>query len=160
MLSGHGDSAPLSVAKERGKGISKAVLFIAAGIAVAILFIFSHRSPMKSSNQYLQDSAVNNSVGVASRLKQKNQGAVLQPFLELQKITPFGRSLEIVGRVEAGSRLAINNESVEVSGDGSFKHFTELFPASIDRVRLVLKATNLAGRTRTLTAHHDFRGNQ
>jgi len=84
----------------------------------------------------------------------------MRPFLELQKITPFGRSLELIGRVEAGSRLVINDEFVEVSGDGSFKHFTKLFSASSDRVRLVLKATDLAGRTQTLMAYHDFEASQ
>ena len=133
-----------------------------AGIAVAISLFFSQRLILKSSNQYIQDSAVNNSGGLFQTKPQheKNKGAETRPFLELKKITPFGRSLEIIGRVEAGSKLVVDNEPVEVSGDGSFKHFTQLFPASIDRAGLVLKATDLAGRTRTLTAYHDFRSSQ
>ncbi len=49
------------------------------------------------------------------------------PFIRLDRIVPFGRSLELVGNVEAGSRLSVNNESVDVTGDGSFKHFTNPF---------------------------------
>ncbi len=133
-----------------------------AAIAVAISLFFSQRLIVKSPNQYIPDSAVNNSAGLfqARPQHEKNKGAETRPFLELGKITPFGRSLEIIGRVEAGSKLVVDNEPVEVAGDGSFKHFTQLFPASIDRVGLVLKATDLAGRTRTLTAYHDFRSSQ
>jgi hypothetical protein len=162
MLSGHGDSAPLSAAQARGKRISRAAIFILLGIAVAIFLIFSYRLLFTSSNQYIPDSAVENSGGLfqARTQNEKNQGADMRPFLELQKIIPFGRSLELVGRVEAGSKLVVNNEFIEVTGDGSFKHFTKLFPASSDRVRLVLKATDLAGRTQTLTAYHDFKTSQ
>ncbi len=79
-----------------------------------------------------------------------------RPFFELQQVVPFGRSLELIGNVEPGSRLAINDEAVEVEGDGSFKHFTKQFSASIRVVRLVMKTTDLAGRTRVLTATYDF----
>jgi hypothetical protein len=79
------------------------------------------------------------------------------PFIELQQIIPFGRSLELVGRVEAGSRLAVNDEMAEVSGEGLFKHFTKPYPASAQFVRLTLRVTDLAGRTRIYTATHDFR---
>jgi hypothetical protein len=158
MLSGNSDSALLSPAKARGKRIAKPAILILAGIAAAIFLIFSRCEVLKSSNQYIPDWADENSGRpFQERLQpENNQGAEMRPFLQLQKITPFGRSLELVGRVEAGSRLAVDNESVEVSGDGSFKHFTKLFPASSDRIRLELKATDLAGRTRTLTAYHDF----
>jgi hypothetical protein len=79
------------------------------------------------------------------------------PYIKLERIIPFGRTLELVGRVEAGSRLVVNDEIVEVAGDGLFKHFTNPFPPSIPKVVIVMKATDLAGRTRYLTATHDFR---
>ncbi len=76
--------------------------------------------------------------------------------IELQQVVPFGRSLELIGRVEAGSRLAVNNEIVEVAGDGTFRYFTSPFPVSARFVHLDLKVTDLAGRTRIWTATHDF----
>jgi len=79
-----------------------------------------------------------------------------RPMIELEQIIPFGRSLELIGRVEAGSNLVINNEFVEVAGDGFFKHFTGPFPASATKVQLTLKVTDLAGRTCTWTAYPDF----
>ena len=78
------------------------------------------------------------------------------PFIRLQRIVPFGRSLELVGHVEAGTRLSVNNESVDVTGDGSFKHFTNPFSASVERANLVMKVTDLAGHTRVVAAVHDF----
>jgi hypothetical protein len=79
-----------------------------------------------------------------------------RPFIKLDRIIPFGRSLELIGSVEAGSRLTVNSEAVEVEGDGSFKHFTNPFPVSAQRVRLVMKVSDLAGRVRIVTATHDF----
>ena len=79
------------------------------------------------------------------------------PFIELQQIIPFGKCLELIGRVETGSSLLVNDEIVEVSGEGKFKHFTRPFPASAEVVRLILKVSDLAGRSRTYTATHDFR---
>lgn len=81
----------------------------------------------------------------------------LIPSLRLERIVPFGRSLELVGHVEPGSRLTVNDEKVVVEGDGAFKHFTNPFPGTAETVEIVLKATNLAGRTSTLTAKHHFR---
>ncbi len=78
------------------------------------------------------------------------------PSLELNRIVPFGKSLELVGRVDAGSRLSVNGEIVDVSGDGSFKHFMDPFPASTKKADLVLKVTNLAGRTHVLKTFYDF----
>jgi hypothetical protein len=78
------------------------------------------------------------------------------PFIRLDRIVPFGRSLELMGNVEAGSRLSVNNESVDVTGDGSFKHFTNPFPVSVGKANLVMKVTDLAGRTRVVAAIHDF----
>lgn len=73
-----------------------------------------------------------------------------EPTLELDRIVPFGRSLELVGRVDPGNRLLVNNEAVRVESDGSFKHFTKPFATS-GTVQLVLKTTDLAGRVRTIT---------
>jgi len=78
------------------------------------------------------------------------------PFIRLDRIIPFGRSLELVGKVEAGSRLSVNNEIVDVSGDGSFKHFTNPFPVPGQKANLLMKVTDLAGRTRVAAAVHDF----
>ena len=78
------------------------------------------------------------------------------PFIRLDRIVPFGRSLELVGNVEAGSRLSVNNESVDVTGDGSFKHFTNPFSASVGKANLMMRVTDLAGRTRVIAAVHDF----
>jgi hypothetical protein len=77
-------------------------------------------------------------------------------FIKLDRIIPFGRSLELVGTVEAGSRLVVNNEIVDVAGDGSFKHFTNPFPISAQKVHLVMKVKDLAGRTRVVTTTYDF----
>jgi hypothetical protein len=79
------------------------------------------------------------------------------PSLELHRIVPFGRSLELIGKVDAGSRLTVNDKIVDVYGDGSFKHFMDPFPASTKKAELVLKVTNLAGRSRILKATYDFR---
>jgi hypothetical protein len=78
------------------------------------------------------------------------------PFIEIQQIIPFGRSLELIGRVETGSSLRVNNEFVDVTGDGSFRHFTRPFPASAHQVNLKLRVTNLAGRSRIWTTSYNF----
>jgi hypothetical protein len=77
-------------------------------------------------------------------------------FIRLDRIIPFGRSLELIGRVEAGSRLTVNNETVDVTGDGNFKHFTNPFPVSAQKVRLIMKVADLGGRIRIVTTTHDF----
>ena len=91
-------------------------------------------------------------VDAFNRARAKESG----PFIRLDQIIPFGRSLELIGRVEAGSRLSVNNEIVEIGGDGSFKHFTNPFPASIQTVNLLMKVTDLSGRTSVVSATHDF----
>jgi hypothetical protein len=73
-----------------------------------------------------------------------------EPTLELDRIIPFGRTLELVGRVDPGNKLSVNNEVVQVESDGSFKHFTKPFATS-GTIQLVLKTTDLAGRVRTIT---------
>jgi hypothetical protein len=79
-----------------------------------------------------------------------------RPSLLLQRIVPYGKSLELVGSIDAGSTLTVNDESVEVEGDGLFKHFTKLFPVTAGEVQLVLKATDLAGRINVITVTYDF----
>jgi hypothetical protein len=76
--------------------------------------------------------------------------------IQLQKIVAYGRTLELIGRTDPGSTLRINDEPVEVSGNGSFKHFTRAFPASTRTAHLVLKSTDLSGKVCILKAKHDF----
>jgi hypothetical protein len=84
-------------------------------------------------------------------------GKITRPSLKLQRIVPFGKSLELIGHVEPGSSLFVNSEQVEVEGDGFFKHFTKPFPTAAGEVRLVMKVTDLAGRTNIVTTTYDFR---
>ncbi|MBN2339753.1 MAG: hypothetical protein JXP48_14600 [Acidobacteria bacterium] len=95
--------------------------------------------------------------GGGRRSLDRAEAGGLIPSLRLERIVPFGQSLELVGHVEPGSRLTVNGEKVVVEGDGAFKHFTNPFPKTAETVEIVLKATNLAGRTSTLTAEHHFR---
>jgi hypothetical protein len=96
------------------------------------------------------------SEAVKSEPSGSSETAGSQSFLQLQRIVAFGRYLELVGRVEPGTNLTVNEERVEVAGDGTFKHFTTPFPASVHKARLVLKGKDLAGRTRILTADYVF----
>jgi hypothetical protein len=80
----------------------------------------------------------------------RRSGSGDEPMLEVREIVPFGLTLEIVGSVDPGTSLMANGEKVEVSGDGGFKHFTRPFPRA-GTVQVVLKATDLAGRTRVVT---------
>jgi hypothetical protein len=159
MSSGYSNSAPHPTTIRRGGRILKAGFWALLGIsATGVLFYKScQRLAVIPVDQFSRSSKVERAGNFSSdKFKSKEKPATeAQPHLELQKIIPFGRSLEIIGRVEAGSRLAVNNETVEVSGDGSFKHFTKPFTSG-NRIRLEIKATDLAGRTRILTAFHDF----
>jgi hypothetical protein len=100
--------------------------------------------------------AVNSDSGLEGVIPSKAEAGDLLPSIELRRIIPFGRSLELVGYVEAGSKLVVNGEGVEISGDGSFKHFTNPFPATARKVNLIMKVTDLAGKTRTLSTTYDF----
>jgi hypothetical protein len=84
----------------------------------------------------------------------RNDGS--RPFLELKQVIPYGRSLELIGRIEPGDCLVINEDIVEVAGDGSFKHFTDPFPGSETLAQLHMKVTDLAGRSWYWTATYDF----
>lgn len=88
----------------------------------------------------------------------KNKPRFLNPSLRIERIIRFGRSLELVGEVEAGSRLQVNDEIVDVKGDGTFKHFTKPFPASIWNAELVFTATNLAGKSTVFITYFNFDG--
>jgi hypothetical protein len=83
-------------------------------------------------------------------------GKAVRPSIILERIIPYGKSLELIGRVEAGSRLTVNDEKVDVEGDGLFKHFTKPFPQTDDEITLIFKAADLAGRTNILTVTYDF----
>jgi hypothetical protein len=116
-----------------------------------------------SGENRIEISAPPQAAGASPVLLADESGSAVSPEqeasrrnLELQQIIPFGRSLELIGRVEAGSSLRVNNENVEVTGDGSFKHFTKPFPDSAHTVHLSLKVKDLAGRVRIWTATHTF----
>ena len=110
--------------------------------------------PPDTSESSAQDGAASDpAMGSAGPQAEKT----IRPYLKMQRIVPFGRSLELIGHVEAGSSLTVNSEQVEVEGDGFFKHFTKPFPPAAGEVRLVLKVTDLAGRTNTVTTTYDFR---
>ncbi len=131
-------------------------MLVVAAAAVWQFRIFK-QSPVPAPDRLRGGAAVQsrNASQAEARPEAKLRGEA-RPHLALHKIVQFGRTLELVGSAEAGSRLTVNNESIEVSGDGSFKHFTKPFTESGDRVRLEIKATDLAGRTRNLTAFHSF----
>jgi len=102
------------------------------------------------------DGAAQTASAMADEIDGTKAGKASRPFIILQRIVPYGKSLELIGQVEAGSSLALNNEQVEVGGDGFFKHFTKPFPKAAGIVHLVLKVTDLAGRTRVETVTYDF----
>jgi hypothetical protein len=78
------------------------------------------------------------------------------PVIELYKIVSFGRSLELVGRVDPGCSLSVNGETVDVEGDGSFKHFTKPFAGAARKVLFTLQARDLQGRVRNKSYTHEF----
>jgi len=79
-----------------------------------------------------------------------------EPALELERIIAFGRTLEVIGHVDPGSSVYINEESVDISGSGSFKHFTKPFPSGSTHVDLILRVVDLRGRVRTLYSSYSF----
>ena len=79
-----------------------------------------------------------------------------QPTLQLDRIIAFGRTLELIGCVDPGSAFYIDDESVEVSGSGTFKHFTKPFPSGKSPVKLTLRVVDLRGRVRVMNATHNF----
>jgi hypothetical protein len=160
---------------------SRAIVLVLLGLVFIGLMGFwgvkcSHKMPAKTAvlqpgetkvlalagSGRLQDSGL--SGGSDSRAesgtnrKGREAPGAMKPSLKLLRIARFGRILELVGTVEAGSRLTVNDDPAEVSGDGSFKYFTMPFPRSIDKVTLVLKAANLAGKTAVFITPYDFSG--
>jgi hypothetical protein len=116
--------------------------------------------PDKHLHRHDSESLESNALAVGSEAGRvnKKKPRFLNPSLKLQRVIRFGRSLELVGEVEAGSRLQVNDESVDVQGDGSFKHFTKPFPASIQDAELVFTATNLAGKATVFITYYNFDG--
>ena len=108
-------------------------------------------------NEAIPQAATASKGGIEAGASKDAKSDESRLYIRLNQIVPFGRSLELIGKVEAGSRLLVNDEMVDVTGDGSFKHFTNPFPVSVQRADLVLKATDLAGQTRTATATYDFK---
>jgi hypothetical protein len=149
MLSENCNSSLCFATKERGRKVWAAGFWTLSGISVAsALYLILRRRFYR---------AIANESSLPDGMKPERQKTPsARPYLEIDKIVSFGRSVELKGRVEAGSKLSVNNENIEVSGDGSFKHFTKRFPASSSRICLEIQATDLAGRTRILTAFHDF----
>jgi hypothetical protein len=135
-------------------GILLGILIIVV-LRVAYLQFFFKASADETSRPITDNMDAPEAPGFKER-QQPAKG--MRPHLEVQKIVPYGRSLEVIGRVEAGAKLRLNNERVEVTGDGMFRHFTKQFPISIDTALLELKATDLAGRTHTMTKLYTFGG--
>jgi hypothetical protein len=145
--------------KVRRRNYMKAVGWIVPGVLAVVLlcFVASYYSIRTPANIFSQRKGTDDLGNSSNARRQSKDQPGAGPYLELQTIVPYGRILELIGRVEAGSNLMINNESVNVSGDGVFKHFTKQFPVSNGRVRLELVVKDLAGRTRTMMAFHDFK---
>jgi len=123
-----------------------------AALSCLLFFTKSWRSKLKAVELSAKDPVAElvSTTGVVLR------GSDNRHFMELERIIAFGRSLELIGTVEAGSRLVVNDEIVDISGDGSFKHFTKPFPVSAKKALLVMKVMDLAGRTRTETIAYEF----
>ncbi len=75
-----------------------------------------------------------------------------KPQLEVvvDKVLSFGRSFEVIGRATPGAVVFINDEVVEVKGDGSFKHFTHPLARSGKR-ELIVVARDLTGASKLIT---------
>jgi hypothetical protein len=116
--------------------------------------------PGSDSFKSLQNSDVarqrDSEVGSEMDLLARRKIEALKPSVKLLRIIRFGRTLELIGEVEAGNHLTVNDDPVEVSADGSFKHFTRPFPPKSNKIILVLKATNLAGKSAELVVPYDF----
>jgi hypothetical protein len=159
MLRKLSTSASHTRTKARGRNYLTAVGWLLLGLLAAVLlrYVAFHHSIRTPVGEVAQSKGNNNFGNPQDASMQSEDKPGAAPYLELQKIVPYGRILELIGRIEAGSKLLINDERVSVSGDGAFKHFTKQFPVSNDRVRLELVVTDLSGRSRTMTAFHDFR---
>jgi hypothetical protein len=159
MLRNLSTSASHTRTKARRRNYLTAVGWLLLGVLAAVLlrYVASHRFIITPGGEVSQRKGNNDFGNPPDASMQSKDKPGAGPYLELQKIVPYGRILELIGRIEAGSKLLIDNERVSVSGDGVFKHFTKQFPVSNDRVRLELVVTDLSGRSRTITAFHDFR---
>lgn len=85
-----------------------------------------------------------------SVIHRKNDAVKQQLTLKVEKAIPFGQSFEVIGRTDPGVTVFINEEIVDVKGDGSFKHFTRPFKDKGTH-ELVVVARDLVGLSKTLT---------
>lgn len=69
--------------------------------------------------------------------------------IKIDKILPFGHAFHVVGKTDPGVMIYINEEVVEVKGDGSFKHFTRPFIAK-GKQKLVIVGRDLTGLSKSL----------
>jgi hypothetical protein len=158
---------PQSSASDIERRLVRRRLLNLAGFAIICLVSYlylrgSARSPAHEARA-LQASAVlvSPSHGEAKPGAQRRPPAEADagdhgPVIELLKIVSFGRSLELVGRVDPGCSLTVNGETIDVEGDGSFKHFTKPFSGSDRRVLLTLQAKDLLGRVSRKSYKHEF----
>jgi hypothetical protein len=147
------------------------LIFMAYGVVKCL-----HKSPAKTAFRQTHEKEIPRSTGFGrlqnldrtgqsifragsgTDLLNSNKPEVLRPSLKLLRIIRFGRSLELAGEVETGSRLTVNDDPVEVTGDGSFKYFTKSFPLTMKKINLVLKVTNLVGKSSELIIPYNFSG--
>jgi hypothetical protein len=69
--------------------------------------------------------------------------------IDIEKIVPFGHNFQVIGKTDPGIMIFINDEIVEVKGDGSFKHFTKPFKTK-GKNELVIVGRDLAGVSKTI----------
>ncbi|MBI1746658.1 MAG: FecR domain-containing protein [Acidobacteria bacterium] len=69
--------------------------------------------------------------------------------LKVNKIIPFGHYFQVVGKTDPGVMVYINDEVVEVKGDGSFKHFTRPYE-STGKHTLAVVGRDLSGLNKSL----------
>lgn len=95
--------------------------------------------------------------GRASRSRQSFKFALVEEAsarrdftlaIEVEEVVRLGEIYQVVGRTDPGVALEINNEVVQVDGNGRFRHFTSRLPRGTDS--LEIKARDLSGITRTL----------
>ena len=78
--------------------------------------------------------------------------APAEPTLVIGNLAWFGNTLQVVGRIDPGNTLMINDERVETAPDGAFKHLTAPYSPDEGSPRVVVLTTkDLAGRVKTIT---------
>ena len=81
--------------------------------------------------------------------KRKDGAAVHDIHIKVDRIIPFGHYFQVVGKTDPGVMVYINDEVVEVKGDGSFKHFTRPYKDK-GKHDLVIVGRDLTGLNKTL----------